>query len=125
MFISAVLFCFNSAVSLAAEPRKPNIVVILADDLGYSDLGGETEPVPIETGKLGGKLARYENMRVNPAKSIGFSAVEAAARIRIPALFVVAEKEELSNNATVEEVHKEVLKRGVPSSSHVIKDITH
>jgi hypothetical protein len=96
-----------------------------AFDLATKQARGETEPVPIETGKLGGKLARYENMRVNPAKSIGYSAVESAARIRIPTLFVVAEKEELSNNATVEEVHKEVLKRGVPSSYHVIKDITH
>jgi hypothetical protein len=86
---------------------------------------GETEPVPFETGKLGGKLATYENMRANPARSIGFSAVEAAAKIKVPALFVVAEKEELSNNAVVEQVHKDIQKRGVPTAYHVVKDITH
>lgn len=86
---------------------------------------GETEPVPFETGKLGGKMATYENMRANPARSIGFNAVEAAAKIKVPALFVVAEKEELSNNAVVEQVHKEIQKRGVPSAYHIIKNITH
>jgi hypothetical protein len=63
---------------------------------------GEVEPIPFETGKLGGKLAKYENMRVNPARSIRFSAVDAAAQIKAPALFLVAEKEELSNNALVD-----------------------
>jgi hypothetical protein len=86
---------------------------------------GETEPIPFETGKLGGKMASYENMRANPARSIGFSAVDAAAKIKVPALFVVAEKEELSNNAVVEQVHKDIQKRGVPTEYHVIKDITH
>ena len=74
---------------------------------------------------LGGKMATYENMRANPARSIGFNAVDAAAKIKVPALFVVAEKEELSNNAVVEQVHKEIQKRGVPSAYHIIKDITH
>jgi dipeptidyl aminopeptidase/acylaminoacyl peptidase len=86
---------------------------------------GETEPLPFETGKLGGKMATYENMRANPARSIGYSAVEAAAKIKMPALFVVAEKEKLSNNAVAEQVSKEIQKRGVPSGYHVIKDITH
>jgi hypothetical protein len=86
---------------------------------------GETEPVPFETGKLGGKMASYEHMRANPARSIGFNAVDAAAKIQVPALFVVAEKEELSNNAVVEQVHKDIQKRGVPTGYHVIKDITH
>jgi len=86
---------------------------------------GETEPVPFETGKLGGKMASYEHMRANPARSIGFNAVDAAAKIQVPALFVVAEKEELSNNAVVEQVHKDLQKRGVPTAYHVIKDITH
>lgn len=86
---------------------------------------GEVEPIPFETGKLGGQMAKYENMRANPARSIGFSAVEAAAKIKVPALFVVAEKEELSNNAVVEQVHKDIQKRGVPTGYHVIKDITH
>jgi alpha-beta hydrolase superfamily lysophospholipase len=83
------------------------------------------EPVPFETGKLGGKLATCENMRANPARSIGFSAVDAAPKIKVPALFVVAEKEELSNNAVVEQVHKDIQKRGVPTAYHVVKDITH
>ncbi|MBI3881689.1 MAG: prolyl oligopeptidase family serine peptidase [Verrucomicrobia bacterium] len=86
---------------------------------------GEIEPVPIETGKMGGKMATYENIRVNPAKSIGFSALDAAAKINVPAIFVVAENEELSSNATVESVHKALVERGVPSRYHVIKGITH
>ena len=86
---------------------------------------GEVEPVPIETGKMTGKMTTYENMRVNPTKSIGFSSLDAAAKINVPAIFVVAENEELSSNATVEAVHKGLLERGVPSSYHVIKGITH
>jgi dipeptidyl aminopeptidase/acylaminoacyl peptidase len=86
---------------------------------------GEVEPVPIETGRMTGKMATYENMRVNPTKSIGFSALDAAAKLNVPALFVVAENEELSSNATVESVHKALVERGVPSRYHVIKGITH
>lgn len=43
----------------------------------------------------------------------------------MPAIFVVAENEELSSNATVESVHKALLERGVPSRYHVIPGITH
>ena len=86
---------------------------------------GEIEPVPIETGKLTGKMATYEQMRSNPAKSIGFNTLEAAAKIKVPALFVLAENEELSNNATVERVRDELVKRGVPTKLHTIKGITH
>ncbi len=85
----------------------------------------ETEPVPIETGKMTGKMEGYSNMRVNPAKSVGFSAVEAAERITSPIIFLVAENEELSSNANVEAVQKGLLARGVPSAYHVIKGITH
>ncbi len=94
-------------------------------DLATKQARGEVEPVPFETGKLGGKMATYENMRANPARSIGFNAVDAAAKIKVPALFVVAEKEELSNNAVVEQVQKDIQKRGVPTGYHVIKGITH
>ncbi len=75
--------------------------------------------------KLTGKMASYSNMRVNPAKGIGYSALAAAAKITAPTLFVVAENEELSSNAGVEAAHAEVMKRGVPSNYHVIKGITH
>lgn len=94
-------------------------------DLATQQARGETEPVPTETGKMGGKMATYENMRVNPVKNIGFSALDAAAKITAPAIFILAENEELSSNATVEAVHKSLLERGVPAKLHVIKGITH
>jgi dipeptidyl aminopeptidase/acylaminoacyl peptidase len=94
-------------------------------DLATKQARGETEPVPIETGKLTGKMATYAQMRVNPVKSMSFSALDAAAKINVPALFVLAENEELSSNATVEAVQKSLADRGVPSSIHVIKGITH
>ena len=72
-----------------------------------------------------GKMERYSNMRTNAAKSIGFSALEAAAKIKVPALFVVAENEELSNNEVVAEAQKQIAARGVPSKYHVVKGITH
>ena len=96
-----------------------------AYNLATKQARGETEPVPIETGKMGGKMASYAHMRVNPAKNIGSSALKAAAQITSPALFVVAENEELSSNETVETVQKALVESGVPSKLHVIKDIGH
>jgi len=96
-----------------------------AYELATKQARGETEPVPVETGKLTGALARYTTMRRNPVKSLGFSAAEAAAKITAPSIFVVAEKEELSGNDVVERVHQDLVKRGVPSAFHVIKGITH
>lgn len=94
-------------------------------ELATKQARGETEPAPIETGKLTGALARYTTMRRNPVKSLGYSAAEAAGKIAVPSVFVVAENEELSGNEAVERVHQGLLKRGVPSSFHVIKGITH
>jgi len=96
-----------------------------AYELATKQARGETEPVPVETGKLTGALARYTTMRRNPVKSLGFSATEAAAKITAPSIFVVAEKEELSGNDVVERVQQDLVKRGVPSAFHVIKGITH
>jgi dipeptidyl aminopeptidase/acylaminoacyl peptidase len=88
---------------------------------------GETEPVPFETGKPTGAMARYEQMRYNPAKGIGFNPIEAAAKIKVPMLLVLAEKEELMDNkqngGKVYEIIK--AKGDVPVALHAVKDITH
>jgi dipeptidyl aminopeptidase/acylaminoacyl peptidase len=86
---------------------------------------GEVEPVPYETGKMTGNMASYTQMRVNPTKRIGYSPAEAAEKITTPILFVVAEKEELSDNANVARVQQTIARRGVPAAYHVIKGISH
>lgn len=102
-----------------------------ADKFGYALLRqqarGETEPVPIETGKLGGQLSRYEQMRRNPARSVGFGEkYEVVGRIRIPMIFVDAEHEELLNTKENGEKFAAILKaNGVPVEYHVIPGISH
>ncbi len=86
---------------------------------------GEIEPVPFESGKMTGLMERYTQMRVNPTKSIGFSPAEAAEKITVPVLWVVAEKEELVSNANIQRVQESLVRRGVPSVYHVVKGITH
>ncbi|HEY6168294.1 MAG TPA: alpha/beta fold hydrolase, partial [Verrucomicrobiae bacterium] len=97
-----------------------------AHDLATKQARGETEPVPFKTGKMTGKMARYEMMRVNPAKGIGYSAIEAAEKIKVPTLIIDAENEELMDRHQNGEKVAEILKsRGVPVSYHVIKGISH
>jgi dipeptidyl aminopeptidase/acylaminoacyl peptidase len=98
-----------------------------AYELATRQARGETEPVPFETGKPTGAMARYEQMRYNPAKGIGYNPVEAAANIRVPTLLVLAEKEELLDNAQNGGKVYEVIKarKDVPVALHTIKGITH
>ena len=97
-----------------------------AYSLATKQARAETEPVPFETGKMGGKMARYENMRVNPVKSIGFNAIEAAEKIRVPMIIIDAENEELMDRHQNGERVAELLKsRGVPVAYHVLKGMTH
>ncbi|MEP6673377.1 MAG: alpha/beta fold hydrolase [Chthoniobacter sp.] len=97
-----------------------------ASDLAVKQARGETEPVPIDTGKLTGKMAAYPQMRVNPAKGIGYSAIEAAAKIKAPTLILVAENEELMNNdANGKRVFEILQGNKVPAEYHVLPGITH
>ena len=53
------------AAPARAEPARPNVVVILADDLGYSDLGcygGEIETPNLDALAAGGvRFTRFYN----------------------------------------------------------------
>ena len=104
--------------------RTPQAVA-RAYDYHVKQSRGEVESVPFETGKMTGKMERYTQMRVNPTKGIGFNPLEAAAKISVPAIFIVAENEELSSNTVVESAYQSVKQRGIPSAYHVIKGITH
>jgi hypothetical protein len=88
---------------------------------------GEVEPVPIETGKLQGQMARYAQMRANPAKGRDYNPVADGSRITAPTLIVVAEREELMDNAQNGRKVFEVLqsKGGVPVAYHEMKGILH
>lgn len=95
-------------------------------DLASRQARAEAEPVPFETGKMTGKMARYEYMRVNPVKSIGFNPVEAAEKIRVPMLIIDAENEELMDRHLNGERVAQVLKsHDVPVEYCVIKGISH
>lgn len=97
-----------------------------AYDLAVKQARGETEPVPFETGKLGGKMAAYPQMRANPAKGIGFLPVEAAGKIRCPTMIIVAENEDLMSNAENGTKAFEALQKNqVPSEHHVLPGVGH
>lgn len=97
-----------------------------AYDLATKQARAETEPVPFETGKMGGKMTRYEHMRVNPVKSIGYNAIEAAEKIRVPMIIIDAENEELMDRHKNGERVAEILKKnGVPVVYHVLQGMKH
>lgn len=105
---------------------RPPAAVKRAYDLAVKQARGEIEPVPFETGKLEGKMAIYAQMRVNPAKSLGYSPIEAAAKISAPTMIIAAEKEELMKNEENGGRAFEILqKNSVPSEYHVLPGIAH
>lgn len=111
-------------VGSMAVRREP--AVKAAYGLATRQARGEVEPVPFETGKLGGKMARYDKMRVNPAKWLGFNPLDAADSLRVPTLIIDAEKEELMNLAeNGARLHEELERNGVPVAYHVLPGISH
>ena len=69
----ALLFVYSSAFA-AAQKNKPNIIVILADDLGYSDLscyGSEIQTPNLDSLAQGGLRFRqfYNSARCCPTRA--------------------------------------------------------
>ena len=117
--------CVVSQVPGMGGGRGP-AAVKYAQDLSVKQARGETEPVPFETGKLGGKMAAYAQMRANPAKGIGYSPAEAAAKITAPTMIIVAENEELmSNDENGRKAFVALQKNIVTSEYHVLPGIGH
>lgn len=117
--------CIVAQVPGMGGGRGP-AAVKYAYELAIKQARGETEPVPIETGKLAGKLAVYAQMRANPAKGIGTSPIEAAAKVTAPTSILVAEKEELmSNDENGVRAFDILQKNKVPSEFHVLPGIGH
>jgi hypothetical protein len=117
--------CVVAQVPGMGDGRGPGAVKY-AYELATRQARGETEPVPIESGKLGGKLAAYAQMRANPAKGIGYSPIDAAAKIGAPMMIVVAEKEELMSNAENGKRVFDLLQQNkVTSEYHVLPGIGH
>jgi len=105
---------------------RPQTAQKYANDLAVKQARGETEPVPIETGKLGGKMAAYAQMRANPAKGLGYNAIEAASKITVPTMILVAEKEDLmSNDENGSRAFQALQKNFVKSEYHVLEGIGH
>jgi dienelactone hydrolase len=97
-----------------------------AYELWIKQARGEVEPVPLETGKLGGQLARYDQMRANPSKGIGYDVFAAAQRITAPTLIIVAEKEELLDNRLNGQRAYDLIKaRDVPAEYHILSGVGH
>jgi len=119
--------CVVAQVPGMAGGRQGDQALKASYALATKQARGETEPVPFETGKLTGKTARFTQMRRNPAKSIGFSPIDAANKIDVPTLIVVAENDELvDNNANGKKVYDIVNAKGnIPTAYHVIKGIGH
>ncbi|WP_395750721.1 alpha/beta hydrolase [Prosthecobacter sp.] len=105
---------------------RPPAALKYVNELAVKQARGETEPVPIETGKLGGKMATYAQMRANPAKGIGYNPIEAAAKITAPTMIIVAEKEDLmSNEENGGRAFQALQKNFVKSEYHVLEGIGH
>ena len=73
--LSRRAFLAATGAALAAPARKPNLIVILADDLGFSDIGafgGETETTHLDgLAKNGLRFTQmYSAARCMPSRGI-------------------------------------------------------
>src|SRR5207302_2042079 len=74
LVMSVALGCWFAATAAAAEPGRPNVVVILSDDMGFSDLGcygGEIATPNLDALAAGGVCFTqfYNNARCCPTRA--------------------------------------------------------
>jgi dienelactone hydrolase len=82
---------------------------------------GDIAPIPQDYDSVP-KLRGYANF----AKMVGYNAVTAAAAVKVPILFIDAEKEELFDRLQHgKKAHDIIAANNVPTRYHVVKGITH
>jgi uncharacterized protein len=92
-----------------------------ANERATQQARGAIGPIPQDYDKPP-KLRGYGNL----AKMLGYNAVEASARVKVPILFIDAEKEELFDRfQNGKRAHDLVAANKVPTRYHVVKGITH
>ncbi len=87
---------------------------------------GETEPVPNKTQRRGKKGSRYHHMRYNTAKSIDYSPIGTANKIKVPTLIIDVAKDELLNFERNGKRVADILKaEETIVKHHLLKGATH
>ncbi|TVP76008.1 MAG: hypothetical protein EA353_12845, partial [Puniceicoccaceae bacterium] len=66
-FFRILLICLSALAAASAQAERPNILLIMADDLGYSDLGsygGEIDTPHLD--RLAAEGVRFSEFRATP-----------------------------------------------------------
>jgi len=114
LFVSSFLFILTT---LFAQPsRKPNVILILADDLGYGDLGS-----------YGQKLIETPNLDRMAAEGLRFTQFYAGSTVCAPSRAVLMTGKHTGHvsvrgNAGAADIAIQTLRKGEKTIAHIFKD---
>lgn len=121
IFTFSTLLAFSQSQSNTKQQKKPNILLIVADDMGYSDLGcygGEINTPVLD--KLSETGMRYTNFYVSPTCSVTRSMLLSGTDNHIAGLGNMGEL--LSPNQQGQPGYEGVLNKRVASVAEILQD---